>query len=105
MNSVYFGYSPPFSPLEQVYPEHPKVLLFERGRNRKRVPPLLNAPYLRFCLLLLSVIPHPFIPSPARDIENDSEEFMAGEGSLEERGLRPLPYSLPLLNNTRYEYF
>jgi len=35
-------------------------------------------------------------PSPARDIRRPLKRFMAGEGRIGERGLRPLFNSLPL---------
>jgi len=38
-------------------------------------------------------------PSPARDTGGKPQIFVAGEGSSRERGLRPLSYTLPLLNN------
>jgi len=77
--------------------------LIERGKRilsrRKPVQPW-------FCLHLViwwapHIIPHPLIPSPARDIGNNPQIFIAGEGSSEERGLRPLSISLPLLNKQR----
>jgi hypothetical protein len=50
---------------------------------------------------VFSVFPHPFIPSPARDIVDYPQVLRAGEGSLKERGRREdtkIPLNLPLLN-------
>jgi hypothetical protein len=40
------------------------------------------------------------VPSPATDIDNNPQIFVAGEGSIGERGLRPLSNSFPLSNKT-----
>jgi len=48
------------------------------------------------------VLPHPFIPSPTRITGKKPQILIAGEGSLGERGLRPLSYSLPLFDQYIY---
>jgi hypothetical protein len=53
--------------------------------------------------LVAGFIPHPFIPSPAGIIGKQPQIFMAGEGSVEERGQSPLSYSLPLSNKEKTE--
>jgi hypothetical protein len=42
-------------------------------------------------------------PSPARSIDKKPQILMAGEGSVRERGLRPLSNSFPLSNIIKIE--